>query len=200
MGTTPGGRPSDGVLDRERFMLSKPDESDRPSADHSDEELPPNYQLMLRHLAKFRDGALALFHLLDADRAASGGSTTAPAAQPEPAVLKSPLDARIERHMGMVDSALKQIRALNPDRENRAQLPPERIEQIRDKEATLREIVSSELHYWSATIEHNPLEKFDPTEQAWIGRVIRLGDLLGVDQSHEDHLRFLHGWASNDHH
>ncbi|MDR3617756.1 MAG: hypothetical protein P4L85_00255 [Paludisphaera borealis] len=180
-------------------MLSKPDAADRP-----DEEHRPTYQLMLRHLAKFRDGALGLLHVLDGDRVASGDENAVAVAQPQaaptPAPALSPLDARIERHMGMVDQVLEQIRALNPDHENRAKLPPERSEQIRKKESTLRDIVSSELHYWSATIEHNPLEKFDSTEQAWIRRIIRLSDLLGVDQSHEEHLRFLHDWASNEHH
>jgi hypothetical protein len=157
------------------------------------------YQVILRHLARFRDGALALLRILNG-RETQGEPDATVAVVSEPAVEKSPLEARIERHMGLVDRALDQIRTVNPERKKKDELSPEQRDEVRKHEATLRAIVCSELHYWSATIEHNPLEKFDPMEQSWIRRIIRLGDLLGVDQDHQEHLTFLHDWASHEHH
>jgi hypothetical protein len=166
------------------------------------------YQLILRHLAKFRDGATALLELFaihapaaDADRAAPAVSVAAAPAVPRPVeqVPKFPLELRIERHMSKVDQALRQIRNLNPERKKKLELAPEVREQIMTKERTIHDIVGAELHFWSAAIENSPLDKFDQTEQAWVRRIIRLAKIIGVDAEHKVHLEFLEDWASQEH-
>jgi hypothetical protein len=166
------------------------------------------YQLILRHLAKFRDGATALLDLFsthapaaDADRAAPADSGAPAAAAPKPARQepKSPLEIRIERHMSKVDQALRQIRDLNPERKKKLDLAPEVRDQIITKERTIHDIVGAELHFWSAAIENSPLDKFDQTEQTWVRRIIRLANIIGVDAEHKKHLEFLEDWASQEH-
>ena len=166
------------------------------------------YQLILRHLAKFRDGATALLDLFatrapatDADRATPADSGASAPAVPKPAeqVPKSPLEIRIERHMSRVDEALRQIRDLNPERKKKLDLAPEVRDQIITKERTIHDIVGAELHFWSAAIENSPLDKFDQTEQAWVRRIIRLAKIIGVDAEHKEHLEFLEDWASQEH-
>ncbi|MGA2703175.1 MAG: hypothetical protein ABSH35_19020 [Isosphaeraceae bacterium] len=172
------------------------------------------YQLILRHLAKFRDGATALLDLLfatqapaaDADRAAPavpGAAVPGAAAPavPRPAEQepKSPLEIRIERHMSRVDQALRQIRDLNPEGKKKLDLAPEVRDQIITKERTIHDIVGAELHFWSAAIANSPLDKFDQTEQAWARRIIRLAKIIGVDAEHKEHLEFLEDWASQEH-
>jgi hypothetical protein len=44
------------------------------------------------------------------------------------------------------------------------------------------------------------LDKLDEIERAWIGRMIRLANLLGVDRDHKEYLDFLKDWASHEHH
>jgi hypothetical protein len=165
------------------------------------------YQLILRHLAKFRDGATALLDLFathapaDADQAAPADSGASAPAVPKPARQepKSPLEIRIERHMSKVDQALRQIRDLNPERKKKLDLAPEVRDQIITKERTIHDIVGAELHFWSAAIENSPLDKFDQTEQAWVRRIIRLAKIIGVDAEHKEHLEFLEDWASQEH-
>ena len=166
------------------------------------------YQLILRHLAKFRDGATALLDLFsthapaaDADQAAPADSGASAPAVPKPARQepKSPLEIRIERHMSRVDQALRQIRDLNPDRKKKLDLAPEVRDQIITKERTIHDIVGAELHFWSAAIENSPLDKFDQTEQTWVRRIIRLANIIGVDAEHKEHLEFLEDWASHEH-
>jgi hypothetical protein len=166
------------------------------------------YQLILRHLAKFRDGATALLNLFsthapaaDADRAAPADSRASAAVVPKPAEKepKSPLEIRIERHMSKVDQALRQIRDLNPERKKKLDLAPEVRDQIITKERTIHDIVGAELHFWSAAIENSPLDKFDQTEQTWVRRIIRLANIIGVDAEHKEHLEFLEDWASQEH-
>lgn len=166
------------------------------------------YQLILRHLAKFRDGATALLDLFathapaaDADREAPAASGAFAPAVPKPAeqVSKSALELRIERHMSRVDQALRQIRDLNPERKRKLELAPEVRDQIVIKERTIHDIVGAELHFWAAAIENSPLDKFDQTEQAWVRRIIRLANIIGVDAEHKEHLEFLEDWASQEH-
>jgi hypothetical protein len=166
------------------------------------------YQLILRHLAKFRDGATALLDLFaihvpaaDVDRAAPAVSVAAAPAVPRPAeqVPKSPLELRIERHMSKVDQALRQIQDLHPERKKKLELAPEVRAQIMTKERTIHDIVGAELHFWAAAIENSPLDKFDQTEQAWVRRIIRLAKIIGVDAEHKVHLEFLEDWASQEH-
>ena len=166
------------------------------------------YQLILRHLAKFRDGATALLDLFstrvpaaDADRAEPAVPGTAVPAIPRPAQQepKSPLETRLERHMSRVDEALRQIRDLNPEAKKKLELAPEVRVQIAIKERTIHDIVGAELHFWSAAIANSPLEKFDQTEQAWVRRIIRLAKIIGVDAEHKEHLEFLEDWAAQEH-
>jgi hypothetical protein len=162
------------------------------------------YLVILRHLAKFRDGAHHLLEIFSEHAASLGEDVTAARpeseeeAPPEPEP-KSPLELRIERHMGTVDRALIQINKLNPDHKKKAELPPEITEQIVLKERTIHDIIAAELHFWAAAIENSPLDTFDPVEQAWIRRMIRLADLVGVDAEHKEHLDFLEDWASHEH-
>jgi hypothetical protein len=115
---------------------------------------------------------------------------------PEP---RSPLQVRIERHMGSVDRALVQIREVNPGGKKKAELSPELREVIVKREQTIRDIVSAELHFWSASIQNSPLDKFDDTERAWIARIVRLGKILGVDADYHEYLDFLADSASHVH-
>jgi hypothetical protein len=168
----------------------------------------PRYQVILRHLAKFRDGARALLDVFGEPAPAPSAAQTAPTVAappvseradvtaPEP---KGPLQVRIERHMGTVDRALLQIKEVNPERKKKAELPPELREVIVKREQTIRDIVSAELHFWSASIQNSPLDKFDEVERAWIARILRLGNILGVDADHREHLDFLRDWASQEH-
>jgi len=175
-------------------------------------EPPPQkltYQVILRHLAKFRDGARAVLDLFESHAPATGEAgvktqepllAPAPAAMPKPEPeLKFPLQMRIERHMASVDRALEQIRDLNPEHRKKVDLPPEVRDKILARERTIRDIVAAELHFWAATIENSPLDKFDEVEQKWIQRIIRLATIIGVDADHKEHLDFLMDWASQEH-
>jgi hypothetical protein len=166
------------------------------------------YQVILRHLAKFRDGATALLDLFatqapaaDAEKATPADSGASAPAVPRPAEQepKSPLEIRIERHMSRVDQTLRQIRDLNPKGKKKLDLAPEVRDQIITKERTIHDIVGAELHFWSAAIANSPLDKFDQTEQAWARRIIRLAKIIGVDAEHKEHLEFLEDWASQEH-
>jgi hypothetical protein len=166
------------------------------------------YQVILRHLAKFRDGARAVLDLFESQGPATGKAEVktkqsplapAPSAAPEPQ-LKFPLQLRIERHMASVDRALEQIRDLNPEHRKKVDLPPDVRDKILARERTIRDIVGAELHFWAATIENSPLDKFDEVEQKWINRIIRLANIIGVDADHKEHLDFLVDWASHEHH
>ena len=166
------------------------------------------YQLIRRHLAKFRDGATALLNLfaihapaVDADQAAPVDSGASAPAVPKPAEQesKSLLEICIERHMSKVDEALRQIRDLNPEHKKKLELAPDVRDQIETKERTIRDIVGAELHFWAAANEKSSLDKFDQTEQAWVRRIIRLANIIGVDAEHKEHLEFLEDWASQKH-
>ena len=166
------------------------------------------YQVILRHLAKFRDGANALLDLFaihapaaDVDRAAPAVSVAAAPAVPKPAEQesKSLLEICIERHMSKVDQALRQIRDLNPEHKKKLELAPDVRDQIETKERTIRDIVGAELHFWAAANEKSSLDKFDQTEQAWVRRIIRLANIIGVDAEHKEYLKFLEDWASQKH-
>jgi hypothetical protein len=113
--------------------------------------------------------------------------------------MRSSAPKRIERHMGLVDRALVQIREVNPEGKKKAELAPEPREAMIKREQTIRDIVSAELYFWSASIQNSPLDKFDETERAWIARIVRLGKILGVDADHQEDLDFLRDWASQEH-
>jgi len=193
-------------------------EQDRPGASQAGATAMPQtqipegrtvtYQLILRHLAKFRDGASALLDLFDthapaadADRAAGDVPGAAAPAMPRPAEREpeSALESRIECHMSRVDQALRQIRDLNPEHKKKVELAPAVRDQILTKERTIHDMVGAELHFWSAAIANSPLDRFDQTEQAWVRRIIRLANIIGVDEEHKEHLEFLEEWAAQVH-
>ena len=166
------------------------------------------YQVILRHLAKFRDGATALLDLFAIHAPAADADQAAPVdkAPSAPAVLKpagqepkSPLEIRIERHMSRIDQALRQIRDSNPEHKKKLELAPDVRDQIVTKERTIHDIVGAELHFWAAAIENSPLDKLDQTEQAWVCRIICLAKIIGVDAEHKEHLEFLEDWAFQEH-
>lgn len=164
------------------------------SAPDGPPEARPGYAIILRHLAKLRDGALALFELTGTTAVEPPPAEQAPAT-PE----KTPLERRIDRHMNRVDQALMQMYKLNPEHRPKAELPPEVREQIETRQRTIHEIVGAELHYWSAAIESAPVDRFDPIERSWIARILRLADRVGVDEEHREHLKFLKDWAAQEH-
>ena len=166
------------------------------------------YQVILRHLAKFRDGATAVLDLFATHAPGAATDEAAPAvpAVPAPAISRtaeaepnSLLEIRIERHMSKVDQALRLIADLNPERKKKPDLPPEVRDRILTKERTIHDIVGAELHFWAATIENRPLDRFDQIEQAWVRWIIRLANISGVDAEHKEHLDFLENWASHEH-
>ena len=162
------------------------------------------YQVILRHLAKFRDGALAILRLVDSQRTgASDGRAATPAGHgtehssaSESPDSNRPLPLRIDEHMTTVDRALAEIRELNPDQRQTAELSAEVRQRLIIKERTIHDIVGAELHFWSAAIENSPPDSLDPTERAWVGRMIRMANILGVDDEHKQHFEFLEDWAS----
>ena len=105
------------------------------------------YQVILRHLAKLRDGAHAVLDLSHSqgpageetlDIALSEKGAAAPT-EPEP---RLPLAADRAAHRMRVGRALVQIRALNPDQKQAADLPAEIRDQIAIKERTIGDIVA----------------------------------------------------------
>jgi hypothetical protein len=192
-------------------MGTKPAESAIAHSETNSAALPRQkltYQVILRHLVKFRDGARAVLDIFDkqaagqppaaTEQAQASPSETLPAPRPAPpaAEEKTPLQLRIEQHMDSVDRALIQIRDLNPERKKKAELPPELREKILVKERTIHDIVGAELHFWTAAIENAPLDKFDEIERSWVNRMIRLANIMGVDEEHKEYLAFLQDWAS----
>ncbi len=168
------------------------------------EALSVNYQVILRHLAKFREGATAVLDLFarQAPVAEDQALPVAPAptiSQEPEAEPKSLLERRIVRHMSKVDQALRQIASLNPESSTTVELPPEVRIQLLIIERTIHDIVGAELHFWAAIIENRPLEKFDEVEQAWIRWIIRLANIIGVDATHKEHLTFLEDRAPHEH-
>ena len=188
---------------------TKPSEPTEPGATATPEKprgLSLTYQVILRHLAKFRDAATAVRDLF-ATHAPTAGDQSGPSMPVAPAVPesaeaepRSPLELRIESHMAKVDQALRQAASLNPEHKKKGELPPEILDQIRVKERTIHDIVGAELHFWAATIEQNPLAKFDSTEQTWILWIILLANIIGVDAEHKEHLTFLEDWAAAQEH
>jgi hypothetical protein len=173
----------------ERLTGAAPPQNPSPSG-----EVKSTYPVILRHLAKLRDGARAVLALFDSGQAEESDSAVAVES------ARSALELRIERHMRLVDQALDQIKTLNPEHKKRIDLPGEVRELIARKERTIRDIVEAETRYWAAVIENNPLGRFDETEQAWVERIIRLANILGVDPEYQEHLKFVERWASFEHH
>ncbi len=165
-------------------------------------------QIILRHLAKFRDGAKVVLDLFKTHAPAGMKDEARPPRPAAPAGAvpktveagpKSPLHLRIDRHMATVDEALRLIASMNPEQKPKGDFPPEVRDQIRTKERTLHDIVAAELHFWAATIKQNPLAKFDQTEQAWMLWIILMANIIGVDAQHKEDLAFLEDWASQEH-
>lgn len=195
-GTTSGLGP-----DAEREVATSATEASVRAATGTLEATKLTYQVILRHLAKFRDVATAVQDLLahhecevevfDSSEPAEGVGGDGH--------QQTPLQRRIQRHLGSVDRALAQLRSLSSERRNKSELPPEIRRRLAIKERTIHDIVGAELHFWAAAIENAPLDRFDETEQAWVRRMIHLANILGVDAEHREHLEFLEEWAAQPH-
>ena len=196
--------------------LSKSQTVDRPTgvapaeSQSSSGEDKPTYQVILRHLARLRDGARAVLALFDSHGAEAASTAVAVPAPPASSTggrvqasvsepVKTPMELRIERHMRLADQALEQIKTLNPEHKKRVELPQEARELMAHKERTIHDIVNAELYYWAAAIENSPLSRFDDMERAWIDRILRLANIMGVDPDYREHLEFLEDWASHVH-
>jgi hypothetical protein len=148
-----------------------------------------------------RDAAsaiLALFAPQD-DPEDVAGATAAPELRPI-GRAKTPLEIRIERHAATIDRALTVIAQLNPDGLSRGELPEDVRGDIARHQRIARDVLDAEVHYWSATIENNPLIRLDATEDAWVRRVLRLADLLGSSPDSKEHLDSLRTWSVNARH
>jgi hypothetical protein len=164
-----------------------------------------------RHLTRLRDAAHAVMGLFDLhhhhphqDQGAEAGTQ----AEPRPAQpphkptphVKSPLEARIDRHMAVIDRALTLVSELNPDGKRRQDLADEAQREVGRQEHNIRDVIDAEVHFWAATIEHNPATRLDETEVAWVRRIVRLGNIVGCSPDREESLTFLRSWGSNIHH
>jgi hypothetical protein len=158
------------------------------------------YQVIRRHLTKFRDGAHAILDIF-AGQPNEPASTCEGEPSPPGTVETEPeasLKVRIEQHMARVDRALIELRTLSSDLEKKLELAPQMRDQILTKERTIHDIVGAELHFWAAAIENAPLDEFDEIEQKWVRLIIRLATVIGVDAEHKEHLDFLEDWASQE--
>jgi hypothetical protein len=154
------------------------------------------HQGILRHLERLRDGAHVILSLFASLRA-PGGEVVAPPDQPreppakEPRRHLSPLEARIERHMAIVERAVDRIRELNAE-DTIGKEPPEEVrDAIAKHERTIRAIVEAEVLFWAATIEGSPLSGLSETQRVWVRRVIRLAGSMGVSDDRREQLKFL---------
>ncbi|SIO33721.1 hypothetical protein SAMN05444166_3893 [Singulisphaera sp. GP187] len=174
------------------------DTSAKPSATQAPphEEFKRSHSIIGRHLTKLRDAAFAILTAFappeDPEEAGRGHGPTGP--------TKSLLEARIDHHAAVIDRALNVVAQLNPDHKSRRDLPEEARGAIGRQEQIIRDVVNAEVHYWSASIEGNPLIGLDETEGAWVRRLVRLGDRVGCDADHEEHLVFLRNWVANSRH
>ena len=176
------------------------------------DETTPRYQVILRHLAKFRDGARALLDVFGEPASAAAAAPSAgksppmskaPASAEKTAVPmpepKGPLQVRIERHMGGSRSGPRADSRSEPrwQEESRALTRAARGDhQTRANHSRHR---VGRAHFWSASIQNSPLDNFDETERAWIARIVRLAKIQGVDADYQGYLDFLSDWASQEH-
>jgi hypothetical protein len=153
------------------------------------------HQGILRHLERLRDGAHGILSLFASLRT-PGGEVVAPPDHPrepakEPRRQLSPLEARIERHMAIVERAVDRIRELNAE-DTIGKEPPEEVrDAIAKHERTIRAIVEAEVLFWAATIEGSPLSGLSDTQRVWVRRVIRLAGSVGVGADRQEQLKFL---------
>jgi hypothetical protein len=105
---------------------------------------------MLRHLERLRDGAHLILSLFASLRSPGGEAVAPPDAPHEPPAKEprrqlSPLEARIERHMAIVERAVDRINDLKAEDTSGTEPPEEVREAIAKHERTIREIVEAEL-------------------------------------------------------
>jgi hypothetical protein len=151
-----------------------------------------------------RDAASAILALFAPDEAregpaGAGATDTAPPRGPA-ARPKSPLEVRIDRHSGTIQRALTVVARLNPEGKSEGELPEDVRAAIARHERGAREVIDAEVHFWSATVENNPIIRLDPTEAAWVRRLLELADRVGCSPGYEEHLSFLHNWDANARH
>ena len=166
-------------------------------------ELMLTYQVILRHLAKFRDGARTSLELIREHAPgldAAVDSVVAPeGVGPARRCRRAPWSCGSTGTWVRWTGPLLEINKLNPDHKRKAELPPEIREQIVLKEGTIHDIVAAELHFWAAAIEKPRSTGSTPSSERGSARIIRLARVIGVDADHKEHLDFLEGWASHEH-
>jgi hypothetical protein len=101
------------------------------------------------------------------------------------------LTARIERHMSLVDQALDVIYRLNPTGIRRTDLPDNVREIVTRERNTIAEIVEAEVHFWSEALKRGPSGQLDPTELAWVQRIVRLARIVGPGEEGKENLELL---------
>ena len=106
---------------------------------------------------------------------------------------KTLLEFRIDRHMRMVHPALDHIRELNPTGTTRDDLSEQVWDTLVERgERSLLDIVDAEVRFWATVIAHNPATRLGESEALWVGRVVRLANIIrnSADRRREE-LAFL---------
>ena len=92
---------------------------------------------------------------------------------------KTLLEFRMDRHMTMVHRALDKIRELNPKGTTRDELSEHVWDTLVERgERTLVEIVDAEVRFWATVIAYNPAIRLGASESLWVGRVVRLANII----------------------
>jgi hypothetical protein len=173
------------------------------------EPLGPTYQPIRRYKSKLRNGILAVVARFkspwpgEAKPCVNRIAMSARPVEDEPEAPEkqtTPLQDRIERHKTIVDRALDKIRQMNPEGKKWYELPAEVRDTIAGHEQAIRAIIDTEVRFWASTIADNPLIRIDATEEAWVGRVVRLAGIIGTDNGHRESLDFLVNWKAHVHH
>jgi hypothetical protein len=108
------------------------------------------------------------------------------------------LEFRIDRHMRMLRRALDQTRGLNPEGTTRDDLPEEVWDSLAWRgERALLDIVDAEVRFWAAIIAENPMARLGGVEAAWVGKVVRLANIIREsDDRRREELAFLRDRSS----
>jgi hypothetical protein len=159
-------------------------------------EMPkPSYSAIGRHLTALRDAAsniLALFARQGEPAPEAVVPSTTPAKEPEAVGRKkSPLTIRIERHTAAINKALGVTARLNPGKLSRWELSQDVRKDLDWQDQVIRGILDAEVHFWAATVEHDPQIRLDETEEAWLARITQLATIVGCSPGNEHHLALL---------
>jgi hypothetical protein len=184
-------------------LSTQPETTGAPSP--ASEEPKRSHLTIARHLTKLREAASAILALLAPSQPSPAEAvespTSAATAQRAPTARpKSPLQIRIDRHSSTIDRALKVVAELNPEGKARNDLPDDLRDTIARQERIARGVIDAEIHFWSATIENNPIIRLDELESHWVRRLLDQATVLGCSPDYQEHLAFLRTWNKNAHH